>query len=156
MTTQRVITACCLSSLLAITVGCCAEVSEELRSPDGTIHTPKIGHFPMRSEGPKTLDPVKGSTVYENRCVSQIMETLVQYKYLKRPFELEALLLTEMPTTEDDLTWNFTLRDDVYFHDSPCFPDGKGRKLVSSDVFYSWKRMADSSFASIRDTLAIV
>ena len=51
----------------------------------------------MRSKGPKTMDPVKGSTVYENRCVTQVMETLVQYKYLKRPFELEPLLLTAMP-----------------------------------------------------------
>jgi ABC-type transport system substrate-binding protein len=159
--------------------------------------TGKTGHFPMRSEGPKTLDPVLGSTVYENRCVSQIIETLLQYKYLKRPFELEPLLLVEMPTeveTSDEMkqtasrlaqeardrqqqeyeaalaearelgeplppepkpvpepnpvTWHFKLRDDVYFHDASCFPDGKGRRLVAADVFYSWKRIADSTIGS--------
>ena len=164
-------------------------------SPDGKGE--KTAHFPMRSEGPKTLDPVLGSTVYDNRCCSQIIETLVQYKYLKRPYELEPLLLEEMPTevettpemmqTAMDLaqaardkqkadhaaavaeakkkgedppdepdpipdpqpiTWHFKLRDDIFFHDSPCFPDGKGRKMVASDVFYSWKRISDSSIGS--------
>ena len=121
----------------------------------------------------------------------------MQYKYLKRPFELEPLLLTEMPVetvTPDDIrktafdltetarleqrtkyeaalkaatengehppaeptpisdpdpiTWKFTLRDDIYFHDSSCFSQGKGRKMVSDDVFYSWKRISDSSIGS--------
>lgn len=169
------------------------------RSGDGRTDTAseKRGHFPMRSEGPKTLDPVRGSTVYDNRCCSQIIETLVQYKYLKRPYELEPLLLTEMPVeieTSDEMqqtalqlteqarerqreeheaavaaaqesgapppkepppvpdpepiTWKFTLRDDIYFHDADCFPEGKGRRMVAEDVFYSWKRISDSSIGS--------
>lgn len=134
-------------SLLMNVIGCGDSASDGAANAEGASNE-KIGHFPMRSEGPKTLDPVLGSTTYDNRCSSQIIETLVQYKYLKRPYELEPLLLTEMPTTEDDLTWKFTLRDDIYFHDSPCFPDGKGRKMVASDVFYSWKRMSDSSIGS--------
>lgn len=103
----------------------------------------KVLHLPMRTDGPKSLDPVRGSTAYDNTAACQIYETLVQYKYLVRPFELEPLLLSEMPTTEDGLTYHFKLKPDVHFHDDPCFPGGKGRELVSSDVFYSWKRMAD-------------
>ena len=83
-------------------VGCDSSGS----SPDGKGE--KTAHFPMRSEGPKTLDPVLGSTVYDNRCCSQIIETLVQYKYLKRPYELEPLLLEEMPTeveTTPEMMW---------------------------------------------------
>lgn len=99
--------------------------------------------IPMRSDGPKSLDPIRGSTVYENQCASQIVETLLQYKYLKRPFELEPLLLAEMPKSDDGLTWKFKLKAGVRFHDDPCFPDGKGRLITSADVFYSWKRMAD-------------
>lgn len=106
----------------------------------------KKGHFALRSDGPKSLDPIRGSTVYENRCASPILETLLQYKYLVRPYELEPLLLSEMPTvSEDGLTWNFKLKKGVLFHDDPCFPDGKGREMVASDVIYSWKRMADTS-----------
>ncbi|MCA9047257.1 MAG: hypothetical protein KDA89_00915, partial [Planctomycetaceae bacterium] len=89
--------------------------------------------------------PIRCSTVYENQCVSQIVETLLQYKYLKRPFELEPLLLAEMPTSDDGVTWRFQLKPGVRFHDDPCFPEGRGRPMVSSDVFYSWKRMADRS-----------
>ncbi|MCH2200912.1 MAG: ABC transporter substrate-binding protein [Fuerstiella sp.] len=112
----------------------------------------------MRSEGPKSLDPIRGSTVYENRCASQVIETLLQYKYLKRPFELEPLLLSEMPTSEDQLTWTFQLKKGVHFHDDPCFPEGRGRELTTSDVFYSWKRMADTQAGSkvwwvIKDTI---
>ena len=104
----------------------------------------KSARIPMRSDGPKSLDPIRGSTTYENQCASQTVETLLQYKYLKRPFEYEPLLLKELPTSEDGLTWNFTLKDGVKFHDNACFPDGKGREVTSADVFYSWKRMADS------------
>ncbi|MCA9057372.1 MAG: hypothetical protein KDA85_02695, partial [Planctomycetaceae bacterium] len=117
----------------------------EQRQRSGTL---KRGHFPMRSDGPKSLDPVRGSTVYENQCITQVYETLCQYKYFKRPFELEPLLLEEMPQTEDGVTYRFRLRDDIYFHDDPCFPDGVGRKLVSADVFYSWKRLADNKTQS--------
>ncbi|MCA9062300.1 MAG: hypothetical protein KDA96_04555 [Planctomycetaceae bacterium] len=104
----------------------------------------KRGHFPMRSDGPKSLDPIRGSTVYENQCITQVYETLLQYKYFKRPFELEPLLLEEMPQSDDGVTWRFRLRDDIYFHDDPCFPNGVGRRLVAADVFYSWKRLADN------------
>ena len=100
--------------------------------------------FVIRADGPKSFDPIRGSTQYENRCASQVYETLLQYKYLKRPFELEPLLLEKMPVASaDGLTWSFTLKRDVFFHDDACFPDGKGRKLVARDVVYSWKRMAD-------------
>lgn len=109
----------------------------------------KVLRIPMASDGPKSLDPVKGSTVYENRCASQVLETLLQYKYLKRPFELEPLLLEEMPQVSDDgLTFTFKLKQGVRFHDDACFPDGQGRELVAADVLYSWKRIADSSQGS--------
>lgn len=190
-----------LASLLFAITGCWSATGEapgpkDAAGKDGTAEE-KVGRFPMRSEGPKTLDPVLGSTVYDNRCCSQIIDTLLQYKYLKRPYELEPQLLTELPVeieTPDDLrktafelaeaaranqlaeweaakklaaengdppppdppevpdpnpiTWKFTLRDDIYFHDADCFPEGKGRKMVASDVFFSWRRMADSTIGS--------
>jgi ABC-type transport system substrate-binding protein len=105
----------------------------------------KVLRIPMRSDGPKSLDPVRGSTVYDNQIISQVYETLLQYQYLARPYALEPLLLAEMPATEDGLTYRFKLKPGVRFHDDPCFPSGKGRALVAGDVFYSWKRMADSA-----------
>ena len=104
----------------------------------------------MASDGPKSLDPIRGSTVYENRCASPVLETLLQYKYLMRPFQLEPLLLEDMPTVSDDgLRYSFRLKKGVYFHDDPCFPGGKGREMVAADVLYSWKRMADESQSKV-------
>ncbi|MEQ8764412.1 MAG: ABC transporter substrate-binding protein, partial [Planctomycetota bacterium] len=57
----------------------------------------KVLSLPMRTDGPKSLDPVQGSTVYDNRACTQVYQTLVQYKYLRRPLALEPLLLAEMP-----------------------------------------------------------
>jgi ABC-type transport system substrate-binding protein len=118
-----------------------AESGASNRTEDGL----KILRLPVASDGPGSMDPADGSTLYDNRCVSQVYETLVQYKYLKRPLELEPLLLEEMPQASDDgLTYHFKLKKGVKFHDDPCFPNGKGRELVTDDVFYSWMRLADT------------
>jgi len=107
----------------------------------------KVIRIPMTTAGPGDLDPVQGSTTYENRVCSTFYETLLEYEYLVRPFKLRPLLLEEMPTVEQDgKLWKFKLRDDVYFHDAECFPGGKGRKMVSADVVYSWKRLADPEY----------
>ncbi len=104
----------------------------------------KVLRVPIPTTGPRSLDPVAGSSTLDNRGVVQAYETLMQYSYLKRPIELEPLLLASMPEELDGgLRYRFTLRDDVTFHDDPCFPDGEGRRLVVDDVFYSWKRHAD-------------
>ncbi len=109
----------------------------------------KVLNLPMRSAGPGSLDPVTGSTVYDNRAASMFYETLVQYKYLKRPLELEPLLLAEMPEVTldgEEMRLKCTLKKGVRFQDDPCFPGGKGRELVTDDVFYSWKRFADKEY----------
>lgn len=107
----------------------------------------KVIRMPIRTDGPKSLDPVQGSTAYDNQAGSQIYETLLQYKYLVRPPSaetLEPLLLEKLPeVSEDGRTFHFTLKKGVRFHDDPCFPEGRGREMVADDVLYSWKRMAD-------------
>lgn len=44
--------------------------------------------------------------------------------------------------------YTFHLRNDVYFHDDPLFPGGKGRKVVAADVCYSLGRLIDPKVAS--------
>jgi len=123
-----------------------ADVKAGLKSGDGEPEPAlKVVHRPMRSDGPKSMDPVRGSTTYDNQAISQIYDTLLQYKYLARPPQLEPCLIEEMPTLSDDeLTYRFKLKKGIRFQDDPCFPGGKGRELVSQDVFYSWKRMSDN------------
>ncbi len=106
----------------------------------------KVAHIPIRTDGPKNLDPVQGSTTYDNMACVQVYETLLINKY-SDPMSMEPLLLTEMPTTEDGgKTWRFVLKPGVMFHDDPCFEGGKGREMVADDVFYSLKRHADPAY----------
>lgn len=111
----------------------------------GDSESAKTLHIPMGTTGPNTLDPVQGSSTYDNKGCSFVYQTLLQYHYLKRPLELKPLLLAEMPDVSNGgKVFRFKLRDDVFFHDNPCFPDGEGRKIRSEDFFYSLKRMADN------------
>lgn len=105
----------------------------------------KILHFGLRSEV-SSLDPLHASNEYTNVAQSLVYEPLLQYDYLARPLELTPLLLTAMPeVSEDRKTYTFTLRDDVRFTDDPAFEGGVGRTVTSTDVVYSFKRMADAA-----------
>lgn len=107
----------------------------------------KVIRVPISTSGPRSLDPAVGTSTYDNRAVVQVYETLLEYSYFERPLQLEPLLLAEMPEELDGGTrYRFKLRDDVYFQDDPCFPGGQGRRLVTDDVFYSWKRLADPTY----------
>ena len=94
--------------------------------------------------GIKGLDPIHDDDVYSAQEIAKVYEGLVEYHYLKRPYELIPNLAAEMPTiSEDQLVYTFKLREGVQFHDNPCFPDGRGRELTAQDVVYSLKRLAD-------------
>lgn len=110
------------------------------------INAKKVLQLPIRTDGPKRLDPAQGSTVYDNMAIVQMYETLLINKYTN-PMEIEPLLLAEMPTTEDNgKTWHFQLKAGVVFynpHDEDLFSGSKTRPLTTDDVFYSLKRLAD-------------
>ena len=50
--------------------------------------------------------------------------------------------------SDDRKIYRFHLRTDVYFHDDPVFPGGKGRKLNASDIAFSFHRLIDPLTAS--------
>ena len=80
-----------MSSLSHLLVALSLLAGPGLGQGDGQV----VLRLPMRAAGPGSLDPVTGSTVYDNRAASLFYETLLQYKYLSRPLELEPLLLEE-------------------------------------------------------------
>lgn len=100
------------------------------------------------STKPKTLDPANSYYADEVAVTGQIYETLLQYKYLKRPFELEPLLAEKMPTIKylDDkgveitdpenhqeiinAIWTIHLKKGIKYQNHPCFTlDEKGNYL---------------------------
>jgi len=95
------------------------------------------------------LDPGDIGDVTSSAVASQCYETLYQYHYLKRPYELIPCLAQSMPkVSEDGLTYTITLRKDVYFVDDPCFEGGVGRRLTVHDFIYAWKRIANIKYLS--------
>ena len=50
--------------------------------------------------------------------------------------------------SEDGLTYTFTIKDKVFFHDDPAFANGQGREVTSDDFVYSFKRLMNPRTAS--------
>ncbi len=90
------------------------------------------------------FDPVDALDVPTSKAVARIYEGLLQFSYLQRPYKLIPNLAEDMPEiSEDGLVYTFKIRDNIYFQDDKCFPDGKGRKVTAQDFVYSIKRLAD-------------
>lgn len=117
----------------------------------GTACTPKndnkgitLHHF--RSAAHKTLDPMQQFDSASAQIIANVYDSLLEYAYLKRPYSLEANLLTEVPKPDaTGKVYILKLRQNVFFHDDACFAGGKGRKLNADDVIYSIKRFANAN-----------
>lgn len=78
-------------------------------------------------------------------AVHQLYNTLVE---TDEQLQLQPSLAKRWDISADRLTYTFFLRDDVFFHDSEAFANGKGRKMMAGDVVYSLQRIVDKSVAS--------
>jgi len=104
--------------------------------------------YAVLGEDPHGLDPVRAGDTLSSGIVSQIYESLYEYHYLKRPYELKPCLAASMPrVSADGLTYTIPIKKGVYFQDDPCFvaTGGKGRELTAQDFVYSIKRLADQA-----------
>lgn len=95
--------------------------------------------------GISSLDPAFARNQANIWAVNQIFNGLVQ---LDSALHVIPSIASKWEISEDGRTYTFYLRDDVYFHDSPVFSNGRGRKLTAADVVYSLKRLADERLAS--------
>jgi len=98
----------------------------------------------------KRLDPVQSYNAVEWSVISQIYEPPLQYNYLKRPYELEPLTLTQMPeiryldkddneVDEDskDLMYSeyrLDLRKDIKYQNHPAFVKNEDGTLKYSGL----------------------
>ncbi|RJK98270.1 ABC transporter substrate-binding protein [Vallicoccus soli] len=100
---------------------------------------------------PDQLDPHKTSAYPSFQVLENVYDTLV----VPDPEDLtyQPSLATEWTTSEDGLTWSFTLRDGVVFHD--------GSEFDAADVVYSYDRIVDEElqnayrFATVEDVVAV-
>jgi len=97
------------------------------------------------SSGISSLDPAFAKNQSNIWAVNQLYNRLVE---TGPEMQLIPSIARSWFVSEDRLTITFNLRTDVYFHDHPSFPGGKGRKLTAGDVEFSLRRLIDPSVAS--------
>lgn len=99
----------------------------------------------------KSFDPALAEDLFSRNLVACVYDTLLQYDYTARPYQLRPSMLREMPSANPEMTaYTFKLRDDLYFHGDPCFAGlpKAARKITSADVAYSFLRIADARLHS--------
>jgi oligopeptide transport system substrate-binding protein len=98
-----------------------------------------------QQEGIGSLDPAFARNLATIWATHQLYNTLVETDSL---LHLVPSLASSWSVSPNHIQYTFHLRRDVYFHDDPCFPGGKGRRFSARDVVYSFKRIMDPSTAS--------
>jgi oligopeptide transport system substrate-binding protein len=95
-----------------------------------------------------SLDPVKAFSDDSLLVSAQVMEPLYQYHYLKRPYEIEALVAESLPQIQaQGRRLKIKIKKGIYFHDHPAFK-GKKRSLKADDFVVQFKRLAMDSLKS--------
>jgi ABC-type transport system substrate-binding protein len=143
---SRAATTVCAATLISLSLFCFSCSKE-------TPFQSRDGEMVLFTGGAafKGFDPVTAGDVATANHVSNVYEGLLEYHYLKRPYTVVPVLCEEVPTVEnggvsaDGLTYTFKIKRGVYFHDDPCFPDGKGREINAHDFVYSFKRNLDAA-----------
>lgn len=100
--------------------------------------------------GITSLDPAAASNFENIWGVNQLFNGLVQ---MNDDLTVTPCIARKFSVSNDGLVYTFNLRNDVFFHDNPCFKNGKGRKLVARDVVYSYNRLYDSKVSSAMSLL---
>ena len=130
----------CAGAFLFI-VGCSQEEATTAAfrpAADGKFYG---GTFRVNETGElRSLDPVRINDATSAHIAEQIYDGLL---YIDENLQLQPALAKRWEVSEDGLTYTYHLRTDVYFHDNPCFPNGKGRRLTAFDVEYCFHRLCD-------------
>ena len=111
---------------------------------DDTASTQKIFRY-NESTGIATLDPAFAKNQSIMWAVHQLYSTLVE---VDKNLEIKPLLARAWRFSADKRSIDFDLRTDVFFHHDAAFANGKGRRLVASDVVYSFERIIQPATAS--------
>lgn len=98
-----------------------------------------------QSSGLASLDPAFAKDQSTIWPCNQLYNSLLQ---LDDNLNTQPAIAKSWDISEDGKTYTFHLRNDVKFHDNACFPNGKGRTVVASDVVFSFKRITDKKVAS--------
>ncbi len=143
-----------------LAMGCGSGKKENAET--GTLRPASGGRFyggVMRineSEYIKNLFPHNITDAYSYRVASQIYEGL--FKFDDETLRVINCLAEKYDVDESGTVYTFHLKHGVYFHDDPCFPEGKGRAFTANDVKYCFtklctKNINNQNFAIFQDII---
>lgn len=109
-----------------------------------TTGSSDVFHY-NESSGIASLDPAFAKNLSVMWPVHQLYNTLVEMDTYNH---VAPSLAKAWNVSDDRRSITFHLRTDVFFHDDPCFKDGRGRRMMARDIQYSLNRMIDPLTAS--------
>jgi len=108
-------------------------------------------------EPPRTLDPAEAYSTVDHEVTGPVYDTLLEYHFLKRPYELIPGLATAVPEPrplgDGRVAYRFELREGLLYQDDPCFEafHGEGartRPIRAADVAFELMRIVDPAVNS--------
>ena len=91
------------------------------------------------SEYLKNLFPHNITDAYSYRIACQIYEGL--FKFDDETLKVIPALAESFGVDESGTSYTIKLKEGVYFHDDPCFENGKGREVTAEDIKYCFTRL---------------
>lgn len=89
-----------------------------------------------------TLDPAISYDTVSSKVVYQVYESLYEYEYLIRPYQLKPLLAEDMPIVSDSgKTYRIKIKKGITYHSSKAF-NGLTRQVKAQDFINQIKRIA--------------
>ena len=116
---------------LLLTVSCSPGERVDLGRGSGNLLAAIAGE-------PDQLDPQKTSAYFSFEVLENVFDTLVEPD---QNLEMRPALAESWQVSPDQLTWTFTLRRGVTFHD--------GSPFTADDVVYSYRRIIDEKLATV-------
>ncbi|MCX6140144.1 MAG: ABC transporter substrate-binding protein [Candidatus Kapabacteria bacterium] len=114
--------------------------------PEGTLRPAKGGRYyggiyrENENGELSSLDPARINDVTSSHIVINIYDQLIGFD---SALTIKPMLAKEWFISTDGMTYTYILRNNAVFHDDPCFPNGKGRRVTAEDVRYSLTRVCD-------------
>jgi ABC-type transport system substrate-binding protein len=94
------------------------------------------------------FDPAQISDLYSRTVVAGILDGLLEFEFLARPYRMRPNLAEAMPAVSDNYqNFTFKIKPGIYFADDPAFK-GRKRELIAEDFVYSLKRHYDPRWKS--------
>lgn len=127
-----------VGTLLLASCGTDEVKKENTAEAKGGVYTGGIARL-NEVENFKSLMPIAINEINSYHIASQVYEGLV--KYNQSDLNIKPGLAYKWDVSEDQTEYTFHLRGNAVFHDDPCFPETKGRKVTATDIKYCFDRL---------------